>query len=494
MPSLNPNAALPVDVVLTAGQSNMSGTPGGSANPPSTKPGLVWEWRDATAPTFVQLADPTTTENPYKAQVGSCLPSFGNTFTAWSGRSLVVVRAARGGTALLEANAINPPLGNGHWDTSGLLFPASVTRLNNAIADIVADGHTVGKVFVIWSQGGRDAQGKQNLGAYEAANAALVQRWRTATGISTLQVFMEELSSIGKSDGTLGPNEGDLADEIALIRAAENSAASYTDGLHMAFNEGKDYVWRVGWMTSTDHIHYTQVGLNYMGTKMAEYAADYYGFSAPVEPETPPAGITSLVARRLMTKTPLPALPRDFAIGTTRWKVPFGYTAIAIEGVGPGGKGGNGAVGLKGGAAGGGAYSKKNTLAVTVGEEFDVAVTDGGTEIACTVTRVSDGTIVWRAAAGKNGVNGNPNGDGAGGLAADCIGDTKTSGQNGGVSGIDNGGNAAAPLGGAGGTYPPAGGNGNPGIFPGGGGSAAGAGAAQVGGAGARGLIRIAAA
>lgn len=118
---------------------------------------------------------------------------------------------------------------------------------------------------------------------------------------------------------------------------------------------------------------------------------------------------------------------------------------------------------------------------MTPGQEYDVTVTAGGTEAPCTVIRVSDGVIVWRAAAGKNGVNGNPNGD------------VKTSGQNGGVSGIDNGGNGAAPLGGAGG----AGGVGPgpvAGTFPGGGGAAALAGGSALGSAGATGLVRITAA
>lgn len=476
---LNPNMALPVDIVLTAGQSNMSGTPGGSASPPSTTAGLVWEWRDATAPTFIQLEDPTTTENPYKAQVGSCLPTFSNTFVSASERSLVVVRAARGGTALLAANSINPPLGNGHWDVGGNCFTASVTRLNNAIADVIAEGHTVGHVFVIWSQGGRDAQGGQDLELYEAANAALVDRWRDAIGISTIQVFMEELSSI------LG-GEGDLADEIALIREAENNAVAYTDGLHMAFNEGKDYVNRPGWMRTDDKIHYTQVGLNYMGLKMATYAAEYYGWTVPEEPPVTPSGTTSQTARRLLAKSPLPPLPRNFPAGVTTWTVPFGITSVKIECEGSGGRGGNGVVGLKGGAGGGGAYATV-TESVTAGAQYEITVGAGSSTTFTQVKRLSDDVVICRADYGKQGTDGNPAVDGAGGLASNSIGTTTTSGQNGGVSGIDNGGNGAAPLGGAGGVGP-----GNvPGTYPGGGGAGAIAGGAQLGGQGANGLVRL---
>lgn len=462
-----------VDICLTAGQSNMSGV-GDATKAPGTSPTLCLEWKGG--PGLVQIAEPGSTDSPYKPETGSCVPAFANMFTSASGRPLVVVRAARGGTSLLASNA--QPGGNGTWDTTGTLFPNSITRLNQCISDVIALGHTIGHVFVIWSQGGRDALGGNDLELYQAANEAIVSRWRTGTSIPTLQVFMEELSSY--CDGDRGnPN-------FQIIRDAENAAAANADGLHMAFNEGKTFGER-GWMR-WDCVHYSQTGYNYMGTQMARYAAEHYGYTVdPVDPPIDPGGATSIPGVMLKFAKPLPPFPRTFGIGTTRIVIPTGYTALLIEGEGPGGKGGNGAVGLKGGAAGGGAYCKVNSLAVTPGQEYDVTVTAGGSEAPCTVTRVSDSTIVYRVAAGKNGVNGNPNGDGAGGLASDCIGDVKTSGQNGGVSGIDNGGNGAAPLGGAGATGPGQ----NAGGFPGGGGSAANAGGSQLGGAGAAGTIII---
>lgn len=379
--ALNPNMALPVDIVHTAGQSNMQGTPGASIiepNPPSptATAGLTWEYRSAGT-NFLPIAEGASgfsTESTYRANNGSCIPSFVNTVVAASGRSIVVVRAAVGGTALLASNNG----GQGHWDVAGSgRFADSVTRLNDCIADVLALGHTIGKVFVIWSQGGRDAIGGNNLHLYQAANAALVQRWRTATGISDLQMFMEELSSVQGGEGSLAPN-------IATIRAAQNAACASTDGLHMAFNEGKDYVNRPGWMRNADGIHYMQVGLNYMGYQMGLFVNDHYGFSAPVDPPDPtpetPERKTSLIAHRLRFNGPLPTLPVSWmAPGTYTWLCPFGVTSIKLEGWGYGGSGRGGVSLGRGGMSGGsGEYRVITTLAVTPGVTYTIVIPSGG--------------------------------------------------------------------------------------------------------------------
>jgi hypothetical protein len=462
-----------VDVVITAGQSQMSGV-GDSTQAPTTDPTKALEWMNG--PGFIEVKDNVSSTGDYKAQTGSPIPAFCNTFTAATGRPLAVVRAAVGGTSLLASNSQT----NGNWDTSGARFGASVTRAQAAISALTGLGHTIGNVFVIWSQGYADAKVGNDLELYEAANAALVSRWRTALTRPALRVYQELMYAPAAAPADVKPR-------CLELRDAQLAGASYTDGLKIAFTEGEHYAeWK--WLR-WDNLHYNQTGLNYMGRRFAEYVADDLGFVV-APPETPPASRSSIPGRHLTFAKPLPPLPRDFGLGTTRWAVPLGQTALSIAGEGAGGKGGNGSATLKGGAGGGGAYCKLNTLAVTPGEEFDVFVAAGGSEQASTVTRVSDGVIVFKVAAGKNGVNGNPAVDGAGGLASDCIGDVKTSGQNGGVTGIDTGGNGAAPLGGAGGVGPGA----VAGQFPGGGGAGALQGAAQVGGAGASSLIRISAA
>lgn len=367
------------DVGLLAGQSNASGTPGAYQNPPSpaTTAGMCWDYRDSGT-TFVQISEPASTSGIYAANNGSCIPSFVNTFTARSERPIAIVRSARGGTALLAAND-SGALGNGHWDTGGACFPNSVTRLLDAISKITAMGHTIGNVFVIWSQGGRDAQAGNDLELYEAANAALVSRWRTATGIPTLQMFMEELSSVQGGEGA-------LADEIAQIRTAQNNACASTDGLHMAFNEGKDYVNRPGWMRAIDGIHYMQVGLNYMGTKMGTYAADHYEFGIPVDPPDVPSAErirTSILAHRLRMTTPPPPpppLPVEWMeAGTYEWLCPASVTAVKVEVWGAGGSGRGGVALGRGGMSGAtGQYRVITSHPVTPGVTYTIVVGAGG--------------------------------------------------------------------------------------------------------------------
>jgi hypothetical protein len=421
--------------------------------------------------------DNTSSSGAYKAQTGSPIPAFVNTWNTLTGRNIAVCRAAVGGTALL---ASNKSLGGQDWSPAGTLFDNSITRYNATVSALTTLGHTVGKVFVIWSQGYRDALGGNDLETYGTANSALLTRWRSGTGKSDLNVY-QELMYVPAA----APNQT-VRDNCQLIKEQQLNSYATTPGLKIGFSDGSTY-YDKGW-TADDNLHYSQVGLNDMGAKFATAVAEDLGLviTDPGDPVDPIIKVTtSLAARILMGGQPLPPLPRVFGVGTTTWTVPDGYTAISIEGEGPGGSGGNGSATLKGGAGGGGAYSKLNSLAVSPGEQYEVIVAAGGSSTACQVKRLSDNVVVWKADYGINGTNGNPAADGAGGQAANCIGDVKTSGQNGGVSGIDNGGNGAPPLGGAGGAGPGA----VAGASPGGGGSGALLGAAQVGGAGGAGTV-----
>lgn len=460
-----------VDLVITGGQSQMSGYGTGTLAP-DTDPAKCWDW---TGSAFVTVDDPNSSSGGYKAQTGSPIPSFVNTFTSASGRPIAMVRAAVGGTALLAANTST----NGHWDVNGTLFPASVNRATAAINALIAAGHTIGNVFVIWSQGYRDALGGQNLHLYEAAQGALVQRWRTALSRPDLRVYIERMYAPATATPT-------VAERCMQIRAAQISAEAATPGLHIAFTEGEEYAAR-GWL-HTDNLHYNQTGLNYMGTQFAQYAIENLDIT-PVDPP-PPTAIPSDVSHAARYLMVAPRIrPTEFvwaSASTLTWEAPSEAQSIVIECEGPGAPGGAGGIGIKGSAGGGGAYAKKNSMSVTPGQTFSITVGGPGGAYS-RVVRDSDSVVLCQAQGGTAGASGDPNGDGSGGLAANCVGDVKTSGQAGGISGIDNGGNGAAPLGGAGGVGP------GPiaGTAPGGGGAGALAGTANLGGSGSTGLVKI---
>lgn len=451
-------------------QSQLVGL-GKSNQAPTTNPGVALEY--GAGPGLEQIKD-NVSGGAYKAQTGSMIPMFVNTFNQWNLAGTVFCRAAVGGTSFLAEN----DQGGGNWSPTGSLFNDSVTRFQAMIAAVAAAGHTLRSFNIISSGGYADAKMGNNLTAFKAANIALLSRYRTALSMPTLKIYQELMYA------PIGSNSEQTRQNCLYIRQQMIEAAAETPGLELAFTDSVNYTEAD---LNDDKLHYNQSGLNNMGKRFAQYIGEDMGFANPGIPPPPPGAQTSIVAHRLMFSRPKPPLPRDFGVGTTRWVCPIFTNHIKMQAEGPGGKGGNGSATLKGGAGGGGAYAELTSVAVTPGVEYDVTVTAGGTETSCTVTRVSDGVVILRAAAGKNGANGNPAVDGAGGLATDCIGDVKTSGQNGGVSGIDNGGNGAAPLGGAGGTGP------GPvaGAFPGGGGAGALLGAAQVGGAGGAGLVRF---
>lgn len=198
---------------------------------------------------------------------------------------------------------------------------------------------------------------------------------------------------------------------------------------------------------------------------------------------------------------------------STTWLCPAGVFSVQAEAVG-GGAGGNGraapAVSFIGGAGGGGpAYAKTNAVPVVPGNTYTITVGAAGTAGAAGDNKGLSGGDSWFSNTGvaptstaegclaKGGVGpATIAAGGVGGAAASCIGDTKTSGQNGGNAGLGvpggKGGDGAAPLGGPGGaattTQPQAG---NPGTAPGGagGGACATPGNARAGGPGAAGRV-----
>jgi hypothetical protein len=461
---------------------------------PATDPSLCLEWDGG--PGLVQIADPTsTTTEPYKPETGSMVPKFANTFTAASGRPLVVVRAAVGGTSLLSANANS----NGYWDVGGTLFGDSVTRLTDALADIVALGHTIGYVHVVWSQGHSDANGGNDLHLYEAATAALVSRWRTAMSIPALKVYMELLSSTDSASST-PPAQPDWQ----TVRDAQQAACDATDGLEMAFTEGTEY-WERHWLRF-DNLHYSQAGYNYMGQRFAEFMAVDLGLTPPA-PSVEGAP-TSNIGRYLISADLVLGEPTYIAPGTYSLRVPYGATSMDVEAEGSAGGAGscsNLATGNAGGG-GGGAYASSTAVAVTPGETLTVEIaaaglgatsstsTPGGNGGPCGVKRGStwlvkaDGGLGGAGQGGASAVAG-----GAGGLVANSVGAVKTAGTagaNGGGSGTGGGGAGAAPLGGTGGAARTTAGAGNDGTIYGGGGGGGRAGNAD-GGDGADGVVIV---
>lgn len=258
-----------VDLFIAAGQSNMAGR-GTAAESPTVEAGVGYEWRDGGVG-LVHLDDPMADDgsgtSPYRAQTGCMAPAFVNAFTAASGRPAVVCPTAVGGTYLLPGSSGTA----GGWDPGGSRYVGAVARAQDAITATEAAGHTIATVSAVWHQGESDASTYPTPGTleadYEAALIDLLARFRTDVD-PDLRMYVCRLGV-----------RVDYETESASIRAAQDAACTATDGMVMAYTRCVDFS-DLGWMKA-DQVHYTQAGLNDMGTTAGQVAAADYGHSPP---------------------------------------------------------------------------------------------------------------------------------------------------------------------------------------------------------------------
>lgn len=294
-----------VDLGGVFGQSDAKGNPLEQISepfytepPPSCDDTVCWDWDgedgNSTIQNLIEPVDNAFT-NAYKPVYGSLLPAFSNAFTAVSGRPLLLVRTAIGGTPLLQANIA----GNQNWSPTGVLFTQGCNRVLAAATALASAGHTVQNIFGIWSQGYRDALIGNNLEDYEAAQADLLTRFRDYLDVPDFQLYTEGNYAPPSAAGNF-----DLLANIGMVRNGQLAAIDDTEGLHLAFDGGQFFTTEDEEISQFDELHKSQKGLNIAGTAMGEYAADdLFGLE--------PVVASSLIARLLLKAPPLipPAPP-----------------------------------------------------------------------------------------------------------------------------------------------------------------------------------------
>lgn len=140
-------ALTPLDVFVIAGQSNAEGAillDNGVRSP--SVPNTVLQYYGGT---ISAANDPVG-----NAIIGSAWPAFGNLYYAATGRKILFVPSAVGGTHQCDANAL---VDNGSWDAGGTLFAAAVSNANAAMATAQAAGYAPVFRGTLWSQGENDA-------------------------------------------------------------------------------------------------------------------------------------------------------------------------------------------------------------------------------------------------------------------------------------------------------------------------------------------------
>lgn len=238
--------AAPFDAFLVAGQSNADGRGSSEASP---------EVSSAVGLQFFQNSLGVAQDPVGGAATGSAWPAFINAYHSVTGRSVLIISAAAGGSPLV----VNQPYS---WHPNGMLWSASVYAVRAAEAALTGQNHEMTFRGILWSQGEYEgqliSQGSLTQAAYQSALQGLISRYRAA----------------------LGPEV-----PFYIIRTGYRVRQTFDAGYHAihvaqeAVADADPYTWVVyretvwfrqrGWMR--DDVHYTQEGYNDIGTKAGAY-------------------------------------------------------------------------------------------------------------------------------------------------------------------------------------------------------------------------------
>ncbi|HIW66474.1 MAG TPA: sialate O-acetylesterase [Candidatus Alistipes intestinipullorum] len=242
---------------LIAGQSNASGMGDRRSSMKYATP----ECFDyvLTGDSLRMLKDPVGEDGTYfsKANSGSIAPAFAWHLNRLTGDSVVIVSAARGGSACsTEGETIY-----GTWARRGVLplFEAAIEKCRKA-------EQRTGLRFsgIVWLQGERDANaindGKMTGEDYEKALRDLIARFRHELGAETPVYIVLTGQYINH------PQPGYMA-----VRAAQRRVAEQVPGVRLAAVDP----WFFPEMDRmTDEIHYSQSAYNLIGAILARQVAE----------------------------------------------------------------------------------------------------------------------------------------------------------------------------------------------------------------------------
>lgn len=242
---------------LVAGQSNAVGQ-GNKDSSVSCSIHTAFEYRMSDT-SLSPLRDPAGENWQYfqQANTGSFIPAFAKQYHSQTGKQVVIISAARGGSSCHT----NAELENyGTWATKGKL-----PLLENALIKTkqAMQYSALPLSGVIWCQGERDANAINNRQLtpieYEAALIDLIGRFRKALG-EALPFYIIQ-TGFYKNHGREGFDE---------VRKAQERVAGHLPNTFLVYKNTAEFE-KLGWMK--DEIHYSQQGLNDIGEKMANAIA-----------------------------------------------------------------------------------------------------------------------------------------------------------------------------------------------------------------------------
>lgn len=245
------NAILTVDLVIFAGQSNMSGAGGDAKSAPAVANGHGYEFRNGRDPAgLYQVVEPFGSSangylcDPEGMRSGTLVSSFMNTYYSKTGVPVLGVSAARGGTDL------------NYWNKAEVQADL-LNKYRSAVAWCNSNNVRVRRQYIVWLQGETDAIGGVDGDAYQTKLKNVFSSM-FASGIE--QVFV---ITIGNFAGLPGAYDSVVAGQIAIC-ATDSHFTLGTDVLHTL---PETY--------TPDTVHYNQQALNLAGSQAAMVAANY---------------------------------------------------------------------------------------------------------------------------------------------------------------------------------------------------------------------------
>ena len=242
---------------LVAGQSNAVGQ-GNKDSSVLCSIHTAFEYR-MNDTSLLPLRDPAGEDwrNFQRANTGSFIPAFAKQYHGQTGKQVVVVSAARGGSSChTKAELEN----YGTWATKGNmpLFENALVKAKQAMhhSALPLSG-------VIWCQGERDANaintGQLTTTEYEAALIDLIGRFRKALG-GTLPFYIIQT----------GLYKNHAREGFDAVGKAQERMAAHLPNTFLVYKNTAEFE-KLGWMK--DEIHYSQRGLNDIGEKIASAIA-----------------------------------------------------------------------------------------------------------------------------------------------------------------------------------------------------------------------------
>ena len=251
-----PLAVKTVDLVIFAGQSNMSGRGGNASAAPAVLVDTGYEFRIGTSPTGVYpMSEPFGIHSngylcdPPALRGGSLASSFMNAYYNSTGVPVLAFSASRGGASI------------GYWQTGPVQAELS-QKYDMINAWCKANSIHIRKKYVVWLQGETDGVGRIEKNAYQSG---LANTFSTLISKGLDQVFV---ITIGRYAGLPGTYDKVIAAQTELCAVDPH------------FTLGSDVLHTLPEIYLTDGCHYGQAALNMAGSQCGSVAARYTAATA----------------------------------------------------------------------------------------------------------------------------------------------------------------------------------------------------------------------